>query len=274
MHIPPESRTQALAHFTPLSDSEKTPLMQQDHQQFANVVNAPESRGFCTWFHTFLNKLIGVFGEKLSPGQLNRCLDRIFSEDKGWTKNGSFTVGGVEQTLFRVKESAGTTYIICAPAHDLAESGSCAAHMAGGRSFLQTYNALTAAFPQGQIKVLIPVAQSNTYAFSGPRGHFTLLEVDMNNRTIQNAVLHDSKGGFVDLFYGGAERITEIFRNDGLTGNDFSVTVEHRGEQGLLNGNDCGRFAAYYAKQIIAEGGLGKANKKSAYAFFATHFKD
>jgi hypothetical protein len=144
--------------------------------------------------------------------------------------------------------------------------------MAGGRSLLQTFTALAAAYPQGPTKALIPIAQSNAYGPFGSRGHFTLLEIDIDNGIIQSAVLHDPKGGFVDMFYGGAGRLTEIFRKASLVGDDFSVTVEHRGDQSLLNGNDCGRFAAYYAAQITAEGGLDYANKEGAVAFFSGHF--
>ena len=46
------------------------------------------------------------------------------------------------------------------------------------------------------------------------------------------------------------------------------MTAEHHGDQSLLNGNDCGRFAAYYAAKIIAEGGLDRADKKGGDAFF------
>lgn len=269
MHILPESHTSALSYH-----SETSSLMRQDHEQFANIVKTPENRGFCSWLHTFINKLFGVFGEKLSPGQLNRCLDRIFSEDKGWIKNGDFNIGGVDQTLFREKKSSGINYIVCAPTHDLTEYDSVAAHMAGGRSLIQTFTALTKEYSQGLTKALIPIAQSNSYALFGPRGHFTLLEIDIDDSTIQSAVLHDSKGGFADMFYCGAERLTDIFRKTRLTGDDFFVTVEHRGEQCLLNGNDCGRFAIYYAAQIATEGDLKNASEKSAFAFFKEHFDE
>ncbi len=272
MLIPPTAGMSAFDSFTEVCSSETAPLLQHDHERFANVVNAPDSVGFCSWLHSFINRLLGIFGEKLSPGQLNQCLDSIFSEDKGWRKNGSFNLGGVDQTIFRVKELAGINYIICATTHDLPESDSIAAHMAGGRSLLQTFTALAEEYPQDTTKALIPVAQSNAYGPFGPRGHFTLLEVDVDNGIIKNAVLHDSKGGLVDLFYEGAGRLTELLRKASLVGDDFSVTVEHRGEQSLLNGNDCGRFAAYYAAQITAEGDLDCANKKGAAAFFAQHF--
>jgi len=272
MHILSTAGTSALNNVAEVPYSETAPLSPQDHQRFAKVVNAPESTGFSSWLRSFINRLLSIFGEKLSPSQLNQCLDRIFSEDNGWRENGSFNVGGVEQIAFRVKEFAGTTYIVCATTHDLPESDSIAAHMAGGRSLLQTFTALAAAYPQGSTKALIPIAQSNTYGPFGPRGHFTLLEVDIDNCIIKSAVLHDSKGGFVDVFYEGAGRLTDIFRKASLVGGDFSVTVEHRGEQSLLNGNDCGRFAAYYAAQITAEGGLNCANKEGAVVFFAEHF--
>ncbi|HHX8748378.1 TPA: hypothetical protein ACVPFL_000495 [Morganella morganii] len=272
MRIPSAAEMSALCYFTEISYSETDPLQPQDHEQFADIISAPESAGFCSWLHSFINRLLGIFGEKLSPGQLNRSLDSIFSEDKGWRQNRDANAWGVEQTVFRVKESAGIAYIVCATTHDLPESDSVAAHMAGGRSLLQTFTALADAYQQGPAKALIPVAQSNTYGPFGPRGHFTLLEADIDNGIIQSAVLHDPKGGFVDMFYGGAGRLTAILRKENLIGDDFSVTVEHRGDQSLLNGNDCGRFAAYYAAKITAEGGLDCADKKGAVAFFAEHF--
>ncbi|MCU6224655.1 hypothetical protein [Morganella morganii] len=272
MRIPSAAEMSALCYFTEISYSETDPLQPQDHEQFADIISAPESAGFCSWLHSFINRLLGIFGEKLSPDQLNQSLDSIFSEDKEWQQNRDVNAWGVKQTVLRVKESAGIAYIVCATTHDLPESDSVAAHMAGGRSLLQIFTALADACQQGSAKALIPVAQSNTYGPFGPRGHFTLLEADIDNGIIQSAVLHDPKGGFVDMFYGGAGRLTAILRKENLIGDDFSVTVEHRGDQSLLNGNDCGRFAAYYAAKITAEGGLDCADKKGAVAFFAEHF--
>ena len=269
------SPVSGMSSFGGLSSNEATPLTRQEQEQFASIVKDPENRGFYPWLRSFINRLLGVFGEKLSPGQLNRCLDNIFSNENEWQHKGSFEVGGVFQTLFREKQFAGNTYVVCAATHDLqeSESDSIAAHMSGGRSLIQTFAALDGAYPEGSVKALIPIAQSNTYGPFGARGHFTLLEVDIDNGMIKNAVLHDSKGGFVDTFYDGAGRLTEILHKANLVGDDsFSVAVEHRGEQSLLNGNDCGRFAAYYAAKIITDENLTNANKKDAGAFFKEHF--
>lgn len=254
--------------------NEETPLLASDHQRFDNVVNEPQHMGFGAWLQSFIHRLLGIFGEKMSPGELTTGLDKIFSEDKGWEHKGSFPIGGTERTAFRVKVCGGETHVVCATAHDLKESGTTAAQLAGGRSVSDTLKELTAAYPTGSLKALIPIAQSNTYGPFGPRGHFTLLEVNITDGAAQKAILHDSKGGFVDWFYGGAERLTEIFRQEGLaqTGPDFSVEVEHRGEQSLLNGKDCGRFASYYADQIAQHGSLQEASREGAEAFFAANF--
>ncbi|MFS1564102.1 MAG: hypothetical protein ACL7AX_11875 [Candidatus Arsenophonus phytopathogenicus] len=53
---------------------------------------------------------------------------------------------------------------------------------------------------------------------------------------------------------------------------DFAVTSEHLGHQALLNGNECGRFTAYYADKIIDDN-LSNANAKDAHAFFARYQK-
>lgn len=45
------------------------------------------------------------------------------------------------------------------------------------------------------------------------------------------------------------------------------MEVEYRGEQSLLNGKDCGRFASYYAAQIAQSGSLQGASREGAEAF-------
>ncbi|MEY4923098.1 MAG: hypothetical protein RLY17_1815, partial [Pseudomonadota bacterium] len=77
MWTPPTAGTSALSNFTEVSYSGIAPLLPHDHERFANIVSAPESAGFCSWLHSFINRLLGVFGEKLSPSQLNQGLDRI-----------------------------------------------------------------------------------------------------------------------------------------------------------------------------------------------------
>lgn len=235
---------------------------------------APESNKLCTWISKLFNYLTGTFGEKLSPSRLNSTLDALFTPQDDWAQGPSFEHGGIEQTAWRAKQSAGVTYVVSAPAHDLQDENSSQAQLSGGRSTAQTLEEITAAYTSGSVKALIPIAQSNQLGCFGIRGHFVLLEVNIDEGKIQSAQIHDSKSNFIDAFYDGADYLTQQLRgnvNLGL-GEDFAVTSEHRGEQSLLNGKDCGRYAAYYASTIVNQGDLSQAKKTDAKAFFKQHF--
>lgn len=243
----------------------------------------PDRSGFCKWLGSFINRLIGVFGDKMTASQLNSRMDYIFSAENGWMHNGVFELGDTIQTSFREMKKAGITYVIPSVAHDLPISN--ADHLramgAGGRSIRDTFKDIKEQYSEGDVKVMLPIAQSNNFGPFGIRGHFVLLEVDIMDSKIKSAVLHDSKGGGLDIFYGGADRLMLIFKDaatdeDGLNlAENFRVAADYRGEQLLLNGNDCARFAAYYAHEIASKGRLdNRANKRNAWLFFNEKFKD
>lgn len=234
---------------------------------------SPEKSGFCSWMRNFFNYLTGTFGEKLTPSKLNSALDDIFSKSNQWQHEAPFYNGGVEQTGYRSKQIDNRTYIVSSACHDLTNASETKSQLSGGRSAAQTLDEIKNAYPHQQVKALIPIAQSNQFGLS-TRGHFVLLEVDMNAGKIQSAKIHDSKGGLLDTFYRGATHLTEQLRADVRLNlaEDFAITTEYHGDQSLFNGNDCGRFTAYYADKII-HNNLSKANAVDAQAFFAQNFK-
>lgn len=234
---------------------------------------SPEKSGFCSWMRNFFNYLTGTFGEKLTPAKLNFALDDIFSKSNQWQHEAPFYNGGVEQTGYRSKQIDNTTYIVSSACHDLTNASETKSQLSGGRSAAQTLHEIKNAYPHQQVKALIPIAQSNQFGLS-TRGHFVLLEVDMNAGKIQSAKIHDSKGGLLDTFYSGAAHLTEqLHKAEGLDlAENFAITTEYHGDQSLFNGNDCGRFSAYYADKII-HNDLSQANAVDARAFFEQNFK-
>lgn len=237
--------------------------------EFSNPPS-PEKSGFCAWMRDFFNYLTGTFGEKLAPSKLNSALDDIFSKNNQWQHEAPFENGGVMQTGYRSKQIDNTTYIVSSACHDLTNANETTNQLSGGRSTTQTLHEIKNAYPHQQVKALIPIAQSNKLVFS-TRGHFVLLEVDINAGKIQSAKIHDSKGGLLDTFYCGAKHLTKQLLADENLGLDknFAVTSEHLGHQAMLNSNDCGRYAAYYAEKIIKDGNLSQANAVNARSFFA-----
>ncbi|MFM5540426.1 hypothetical protein ACET8U_22595 [Aeromonas veronii] len=212
----------------------------------------------------------------MTAPQLNDTLSQIFSKENGWEHGPMFYCGDKEQASYMSKKIAGTTYVVSATSHDLSEDTSSEATMAGGRSVVQTLKDITTNYPEGETKVLIPIAQANNYGPCGKfgsRGHLVLLEVNINNGALTNATLHDSKGGMLDHLYSGADRLHRMLNNGTLPNTSgFSVDVEHRGEQSLLNGKDCGRFTTYYAHEITEHGNLEQASKAGARIFFNSNF--
>lgn len=234
---------------------------------------SPEKSGFCAWMRNFFNYLTGTFGEKLTPAKLNFALDDIFNKNNGWQHEAPFYNGGVEQTGYRSKQIDDRTYIVSSACHDLTNASETRNQLSGGRSTAQTLHEIKNAYPHQQVKALIPIAQSNQFGLS-TRGHFVLLEVDINAGKIQSAKIHDSKSGLLDTFYRGATHLTEQLRADVRLNlaEDFAITTEYHGDQALLNGNDCGRFTAYYADKII-HNNTSHANAVGARAFFEDKFK-
>ncbi|MFT8210834.1 MAG: hypothetical protein ACMZI0_10145 [Symbiopectobacterium sp.] len=228
-------------------------------------------RDFCSRVVELFNVLTKTYGEKLTCSQLNRELDNVFNQQYDWTAETSFEYGGTRQTGYRSKQLNDITCLVCAPAHDLLDESSNAAQRSGGRSAASVLEEIKNNFPTGQIRTLIPIAQSNPLGCFGPRGHFALCEVDINDGKISTITLHDSKAGLVDAFYHGAEHLKEQFlakENLGLD-KQFILNTQHHGHQHLLNGNDCGRYTIYYANIIAEAGSLTDASVKAAREFFS-----
>ncbi|HGJ5876983.1 MAG TPA: hypothetical protein ACHBX0_12300 [Arsenophonus sp.] len=234
----------------------------------------PEKSGFCSWVRNFFNYLTGTHGEKLSPVKLNFALDDVFCQEKGWKHEHHFENGGVNQVGLRSQQLGGKTYIVSSACHDLTNPTPTKNDLSGGRTVAQTLNEIKNTYPNGEVKTLIPIAQSNEFGFS-TRGHFVLLEVDINTGKIQSVKIHDSKNPLLNYFYDGAQHLTkQLLADENLAlDKNFIVTSEHLGHQVMLNGNDCGRYAAYYAYKIINDGDLAGANATEARTFFTKHAK-
>lgn len=235
---------------------------------------SPQESGFCSWVRNLLNYLTGTFGEKLSCSKLNSVLNDIFSPENGWEhKNGSEHKGHFEYSLknqvgYRSKQISGVSYIISAPCHDLTNPTIEQDLLSGGRNAAKMLSEIKNTYPHDEVKILIPVAQSNKFGFSEKRGHFVLLEVDMQEGKIQSAKIHDSKGGLFDTVYRGAKHLKkQLLADENLSlTKDFAITTEYHGHQSLFNSNDCGRYSAYYANKIIEKRNLSQAT--DARSFF------
>jgi len=230
---------------------------------------SPQESGFCSWVRNLLNYLTGTFGEKLSCSKLNSALNDIFSPKNGWVHKGHFEYGGTNQVGYRSKQIEGVTYIVSAPCHDLTNTNSMQDLLSGGRTAAKTLSEIKNIYPEDKVKILIPIAQSNKFGFS-TRGHFVLLEVDIQEGNIQSAKIHDSKGGLLDNFYSGAKHLVKQLLADenlGLT-KDFAITTEYHRDQNFFNNSDCGRYTVYHAHKIIENGRLSEANARDASSFF------
>lgn len=225
---------------------------------------------FCSKIVEIFNKLTGINGEKLTCSQLNKALDSRFSQQDGWTAEAQFDYGGTTQTGYRSKQLNGITFLITAPAHDLLDEDTMAAQLSGGRAAAFVLNEIKDRYPSGQVKTLIPIAQSNPLGYFGPRDHFVLCEVDINEGIISAVTLHDSKAGLVDAFYHGANHLNaQLLAKESLELNkQFIINPHYHGHQHLLNGNDCGRFAVYYAETITTAGSLENASTEGSTRFF------
>lgn len=232
----------------------------------------PEKSCFCLWLYDFLNYLSGTFGEKLSCSKLNSALNNIFSTNNGWQHKGRFEYGGTIQTGYRSQQIGGVNYIVSAPCHDMTDANPMQDRLSGGRTAAQTLREIKCSYPHEHVKILVPIAQSNKFGLS-TRGHFVLLDVDMNAGKIQSVKIHDSKGCLLDTLYQGAAHLTkQLLADENLNlAEDFGITTEYYGHQSLFNGKDCGRYVAYYAHNIISDGDVSQENKANARFFFAKH---
>ncbi|WP_291970349.1 hypothetical protein [Candidatus Symbiopectobacterium sp.] len=218
--------------------------------------------------------LTDTHGEKLTCSGLNLHLDTLFSEKRGWTTvKGTSAYTPIEQTVYRSTQIGNTTYLVSAPAHDLLDEHSNEAILSGGHSAAVLLEEIKKEFPTGNVKALMPIAQSNPLGCFGSRGHFVLCEVDINEGIISAITLHDSKAGLIDGFYKGDKHLKKQLLNHESLGLDkkFILTTQHHGHQHLFNGNDCGRYTLYYADAIVNNGSLTGASAKDAMAFFSQH---
>lgn len=239
---------------------------------FDNTLQQPNSSGFVAWVGKLIDYLSGVFGERMTAPQLNKALGDIFSKENGWEM---FGCAGQEASHMS-KILGGKTYVVSAVSHDRPDYDSMESITTGALPVATTLGNIQEKYREGDVKVLIPIAQANNYGPSGVfgiRGHLVLLEADIKDGELTHATLHDSKGGLLDHIYHGADRLNTLLRDKNIkTSDNFSLNVEYRGEQSLFNGKDCGRFTAYYAHEITKNGTLDNTSRAGARDFFTQHF--
>lgn len=188
-------------------------------------------------FGDFRARIVEIFrvltdthGEKLTCLELNLQLDTLFSKEEGWTplKRESDYVS-IERTVYRSRQIKDTTYLISAPAHDLLDERSNEAIRSGGHSAAILLEEIKKEFPTGNVKTLMPIAQSNPLGYFGLRDHFVLCEVDINEGIISAITLHDPKAGLIDGFYKGDKHLKKQLLNHESLGLDkkFILTAQH-----------------------------------------------
>lgn len=241
-------------------------------ENFNNSHQQPNSSGFVAWVEKIIDYFSGVFGERMTAPELNAALFNIFSSKNDWQPNNA----SENEPQATSKKLGGTTYVVSAVSHDRPDYDSPESIMTGAQPVATTLDNIQNKYSKGDVKVLIPIAQANNYGPSGVfgmRGHLVLLEADIKDGVLTHATLHDSKGGLLDHIYHGADRLNTLLQDKKIqTSADFSLNVEHRGEQSLFNGKDCGRFTAYYAHKITEKGNLNDASRAEARAFFDNNF--
>lgn len=79
------------------------------------------------------------------------------------------------------------------------------------------------------------------------RDHWTHLEVKVENGKVTSATHTDSKG-FLGRVY-NLSKVKDAVKN--VFGNDPKFNAKYTGRQGLLDGNNCGRFVAAHEESVI-----------------------
>ncbi|MFM0610033.1 hypothetical protein PQR05_36535 [Paraburkholderia sediminicola] len=204
--------------------------------------------------------LAGFFGQStpprqaLTPQSLNELMDRIFG---GW-KAATGPIGIHEsKQMWRSQLIGDVQYVITSVAHDLPINCNCMqSAQSGGIHAAELLHNLLRDYPGESMRVLLPIAQSNSYIW-GQRAHFILLDVKIELGKLIFAKIHDPKPWTIWSHYDGgamlAEQIRKYSSQEGLGLNlesGFGITTTNYGHQGILNNHDCGRYCAYYAKII------------------------
>lgn len=218
----------------------------------------PSSRGLCYYLQMLLSYLCGTYGPKMSPHAVNCARDKIFSQDKGWEPSEIMHELGDTRTAKFVKKTVTSeegkekTLIISCVGHDLPDSANgMETARAGGVPASQLINDAIGMCPAGDVKLLIPVAQSCDYLF-GHRHHFVTLSVDIRDGRVEAVQLIDSKGCDTgELFYDGLDKIRQqVTEAEVPLAQGCNFLFWARGDQGALNNSDCGRFTLCHIAQI------------------------
>ena len=146
------------------------------------------------------------------------------------------------------------THIVANPCHDLPANASARLrNQSAESSVAECLAAICLHHPENTVVVQIPVCQDNPLGINR-RGHFALLNARIENGCLKTAVLVDSKAGLLDLFYDGARHLSDQSREVPEVRIDapdtFEIRTQYLGDQALINGTDCGRFAVKHAESF------------------------
>lgn len=235
----------------------------------AQTPSAPASSNFVSrLIYQLLDWVCDKFGEKLKAGSVGNYLDAAFLGPE-WRKNKiSVSDRSVEsdtnhlapplrtRTLaYRQQLLPGMTTIITDPCHDMPPGTPYSEHIGEAElSVAECLNKLCQQKSVGSVNVQIPICQSSRIA-GRKRDHFALLNATIVDGKLIQAYLVDSKSGFIDYFYDGARHIEEQLRsmeNFPVDAEDaFTIKTQYLGDQSLINGTDCGRFAVAHAQNFV-----------------------
>lgn len=225
--------------------------------------------------YRFLDWMRGKFGERMTSSQVGNYLDAAFPDGE-WTRK-ELVIDNKRQTdssqpddafelaerkiVYRENTDDKGSMIITDPCHDMpANTPRSQSITATDFSVAECLREICTSHSEGKLTVQIPVMQASRF-LGGIRGHFALLNANIENGRVTDAKLVDSKGGLIDTFYDGAAHLMEQFRETtGLkldTPDNFAIETQYLGDQSLFNDTDCGRFAVAHAEKFAASGEQG-----------------
>jgi hypothetical protein len=209
-----------------------------------------QENGWEYYYRGITNLFQRAYGDQIAPSNLRATLTKLLNEDKTtrWQGSKATYVGGGWQgvPMYMACQKDDHKFIVTAPAHDLDDNVDNLTKVASGNLPLNdVLLQIIQDNPQGEVEVCVPIAQTNSYLFGAvKRNHWITLKCNIEEGKIVSSDLYDSKGWFSSL-YGGPHRLISKLPN--FEGN---VKSHFLGHQGLINNNDCGRFAASYIKSM------------------------
>lgn len=210
------------------------------------------------------------FGETLKSESIGNYLDAAFPATAWQKKELSVSDDSVDlntnpfapplrtRTLAYRQQAGDPKTIITDACHDMPPGTPFSEYNSSAQlSVAECLKQLCETDSKGSVTVQIPVCQSS-YIQGSQRNHFVLLNATIVDGELAKAYLVDSKSGFIDYFYDGARHIEDqLWATEHLPfkcGSSFKVETRYLGDQSLINGTDCGRFAVAHARNFVSDG--------------------